>query len=358
MARARSLRLAIAGLGVIGRAHAARVAAHGDCRLVALADPGAGAAALAREADVPLFADLEEMLDTTKPDGVILATPNELHVPGALECVQRGIPVLLEKPLADSMEDAMRLVDAEAASRVPVLVGHHRRYGAVLEAARAAIDEGCLGRVTAFQGSATFAKPGSYFSAAPWRTQPGGGPILINLVHEVDNMRALMGEITQVRALSSNAARGFAVEDTAAVVLRFAGGALGTFMLSDCAAGPRSWEQTSGENPDYDHHADEDCYVVAGERGSLGVPTLRLRTYRGEPSWQTPLQTRRVSVAPTDPLVRQLDHFCEVIRGTAAPRVSAEDAARTLRTTLAVAESARQGGAAISIESVQPRSTS
>jgi len=98
--------------------------------------------------------------------------------------------------------------------------------------------------------------------------------------------------------------------------------------------------------------------VVAGERGSLGVPTLRLRTYRGEPSWQTPLQTRRVSVAPTDPLVRQLDHFCEVIRGTAAPRVSAEDAARTLRTTLAVAESARQGGAAISIESVQPRSTS
>jgi len=357
MTRARSLRLAVAGLGVIGRAHAARVRAHADCRLVAFADPGAGAAAVAQEADVPLFADLEEMLDTTKPDGVILATPNELHVPGALECVQRGIPVLVEKPLADSIEDAMRLVDAEAASRVPVLVGHHRRYGAVLEAARAAIDEGCLGRVTAFQGSATFAKPGSYFSAAPWRTQPGGGPILINLVHEVDNMRTLMGEITQVRALSSNGARGFEVEDTAAVVLRFAGGALGTFMLSDCAAGPRSWEQTSGENPDYDHHADEDCYVIAGERGSLGVPTMRLRTYRGEPSWHAQLHTRRVSITPADPLVRQLDHFCEVIRGTAAPRASAEDAARTLRTTLAVVESARQGGAAISIEAVQPRST-
>lgn len=350
MARRAPLRLAVAGLGAIGRAHVQRVLANGDCTLAAVTDPAPAAVATAREAGVPLFEGLEAMLDAGKPDGVILATPTRLHVAGALACIARGIAVLVEKPVADSAEDARRLADAEVASRVPVLVGHHRRYSAALEAARAVIDGGRLGRISSFQGSATFCKPDSYFSEAPWRTRPGGGPILTNLVHEVDNMRALMGEIVQVRALASNAARGFEVEDTSALVLRFENGALGTFVLSDCAAGPRSWEQTSGENPAYDHHGDVDCYMVAGDRGSLGVPTMTLRTYAGEASWHAALQTQRLPVAQVDPLVRQLEHFCAVIRGLEAPRVSAQDAGRTLRATLAVAESARQGGGAVAIE--------
>lgn len=349
MARPAPLRLAVAGLGAIGRAHVQRVLANSDCILAAVAEPAAGAAATAREAGAVLFEELEAMLDASKPDGVILATPTQLHVAGALACIERGIPVLVEKPLADSADDARRLADAEAASRVPVLVGHHRRYSAALEAARAVIDSGRLGRITSFQGSATFCKPDSYFSEAPWRTERGGGPILINLVHEIDNMRALMGEIVQVRALASNAARGFEVEDTAAMVLRFASGALGTFVLSDCAAGPHSWEQTSGENPAYDHHGGADCYVIAGDRGSLGVPTMTLRTYAGEASWYAALQAQRLPIEPADPLARQLEHFCAVIRGLEAPRVGARDAGRTLRTTLAVAESARQGGAAVAI---------
>ncbi|MFC5497671.1 Gfo/Idh/MocA family protein [Caenimonas terrae] len=350
MARRAPLRLAVAGLGAIGRAHVQRVLASGDCTLVAVTDPAPAAQAAAREAGVPLFEQLEAMLDASKPDGVILATPTPLHVAGALACIARGIPVLVEKPVADTQEGAQRLAQAEAASRVPVLVGHHRRYSPALEAARAVIDGGRLGRLTAFQGSATFRKPDAYFTEAPWRCRRGGGPILVNLVHEVDNMRALMGEIVQVRALASNAARGFEVEDTAAVALRFAGGALGTFLVSDCAAGPRSWEQTSGENQAYDRDPDEDCYVIGGDRGSLGVPTMRLRTYDGEASWQRPLRTQRLPVTRADPLVRQLEHFCAVIRGLDAPRVSAQDAGRTLRATLAVAESAAQGGAAVAID--------
>lgn len=344
------LNLAVVGAGLIGRAHAQRIAAHDDCRLAALADPSPAAAGLARDAGVPLFSDLVSMLDIVKPDGVILATPNALHVPGALACLERSIPVLVEKPVADTLEQAHRLADAEAASRVPVLVGHHRRHSAVLEAAREVVGSGQLGRIVAFTGSATFRKPEHYFAEAPWRTRPGGGPILINLVHEIDSLRMLLGEIVQVQAMASSAARGFEVEDTAAISMRFANGALGTFMLSDCAASPRSWEQTTGENPAYDHHGDEDCYVIAGDRGSLDVPTLRLRTYRGEPSWWEPLSTQRIAAAPADPLARQLAHFCAVVRGDDAPRVSAADATRTLRVTLAVADSARQGGAPVRID--------
>jgi predicted dehydrogenase len=350
MAKRPRLRLAIAGAGLIGRAHMARIRANDDCTLVALADPSPAAVAVAKEEGVALHTDLDTMLDATKPDGVILATPNALHVAGALACLERSVPVLVEKPVADSLADARRLADAEAASRVPVLVGHHRRHSTVLEAAREVIAGGRLGRIVAVNGSATFRKPDRYFADGPWRAKKGGGPILINLVHEIDNLRMLLGEIVQVQAMASNAVRGFEVEDSAAIGLRFASGALGTFLLSDAAASPRSWEQTSGENSAYDHHGDEDCYVIAGERGSLNVPTMRLRTAEGEASWWSPLRTETVDAPVGDPLARQLAHFCAVIRGQTAPRVSAADATRTLRVTLAVAESARLGGTPVRID--------
>lgn len=350
MARRAPLRLAVAGAGLIGRAHIERIRDHDDCLLVGVADPSPVAADVARAAAVPLFDELPTLLDALRPDGVILATPNALHVPGALQCIERGIPVLVEKPVADTLEEAHRLAGAAAGARVPVLVGHHRRHSRVLEAARAVIASGRLGRIVAINGSATFHKPAGYFRDGPWRTRRGGGPILINLVHEIDNLRMLLGEVDQVQAMSSNAARGFEVEDTAAIGLRFRNGALGTFLLSDTAASARSWEQTSGENTSYDRHADEDCYIIAGDRGSLNVPTMRLFTSVGEPSWWSPMATEVLDRSVGDPLARQLAHFCAVIRGDDEPRVSAADAARTLRVTLAVAESARRGGAPVRID--------
>src|SRR5215470_8116138 len=134
MARRAPLRLAVAGAGLIGRAHIQRIQDHDDCVLAAIADPSAVAADAARAAEVPLYSDLPTLLDVAKPDGVILATPNALHVEGALQCLERSVPVLVEKPLADTLEEAMRLAHAEAGSRVPVLVGHHRRHSRVLEA--------------------------------------------------------------------------------------------------------------------------------------------------------------------------------------------------------------------------------
>lgn len=339
------LRLAVVGAGHIGLRHAKLLQHSAACTLASLVDPQPGVDVLAHRLGVPLWRDLATMLRQARPDGVIVATPNALHVEQALQCVAAGVPVLVEKPVADSLDDAHRLGEAVHAAGVPVLVGHHRRHSAILEAARRVIDAGRLGRLVAVTGSATFRKPDAYFGQAPWRCQAGGGPILINMIHEVDDLRALVGDIVEVQAMASSAARGFAVEDTVAIALRFANGALGSFMLSDAAASPRSWEQTSGEDPAYDHHADEDCYVIAGERGCLQMPTLRLREYRGEASWYEPLATERLARHQADPLQRQLEHFCAMIRGECAPRVGVDDAARTLAATLAIAEAARSGRA-------------
>jgi len=339
------LRLAVAGAGLIGRRHIELIAADPDCTLAAIVDPAPAAAEVARVAGVPLFASLTALLASSTIDGVVLATPNALHVSQALECIVAGVPALVEKPVADSVAAGARLCEAAERTGARMLVGHHRRHGAIMARACEIVQSGRLGAIVAVVGTALFCKPGAYFDEGPWRTQPGGGPILINLIHEIDNLRALCGEIVAVQALASSARRGFPVEDTVAIGLRFANGALGTFALSDTAASARSWEQTSGENKAYPRYADEDCYLIAGTDGSLGVPTMRLRTYaHGEDrSWWKPFDTTIAGVDDVDPLARQLAHFCAVARGEATPLVTLRDGLQNLHITEAIAEAARTG---------------
>jgi predicted dehydrogenase len=155
----------------------------------------------------------------------------------------------------------------------------------------------------------------------------------------------LCGEIVAVQAFASQAVRGFDVEDTATVNLRFESGALGSFMLSDTAACPRSWEQTSRENDAYPTYEDEDCYVIAGTNGSLSVPTMRLKTYPtdGDRSWWRPFDVDTVELVRDDPMRLQMEHFGAVARGEAPPLVSARDGLANLRIVEAIAEAARTG---------------
>jgi predicted dehydrogenase len=342
----RPLRIAVAGAGQVGRTHIALVAASDACTLCAIADPAPAATAIARTAGVPLYAGLAELLAAQRPDGVILATPNVLHVEQALACIAAGVPALVEKPVAHTAAEGERLATAAERAHARLLVGHHRAHSPLLAAARAVIERGTLGRVVAVAGSALFCKPDAYFDEAPWRRAPGGGPILINLIHEIGNLRALCGEIVAVQALASNAVRRHPVEDTVAIGLRFADGALGSFLLSDTAAAARSWEQTSRENTAYPTYADEDCYVVAGTRGSLSIPTMRLKVHDRDavPSWWTPMRAEVLAVERADPMALQLAHFCRVVRGEVAPLVGVRDGLANLRVTEAIAEAARNGG--------------
>jgi predicted dehydrogenase len=332
------LRIAVAGAGLIGRRHIALVAQHDQCELVAIVDPAPGAGEVARQFGVALYASLADLFAHERPDGVIVATPNNLHVEHGLACVAAGVPALIEKPIADSLEAAQLLCEAAERAGVKLLTGHHRQHSAIMTKAVDIVRSGRLGRLVAIVGTALFCKPDSYFDSAPWRRQPGGGPILINMIHEIGNLRALGGEIVEVQAFGSNAVRGFPVEDTAAVNLRFANGALGTFMLSDTAASARSWEQTSQEDKIYPAYPDEDCYVVAGTHGSMEIPTMRLRTYAdtAERSWHRPFESETLVIDRSDPLLEQLENFCAVIRGEAEPVVTARDGLQNLRVIAAI----------------------
>jgi predicted dehydrogenase len=340
----RPVRIAVAGAGLIGRRHIEEIDASGSAQLAAIVDPGPATQEVADKFGVASYRSLAELFADDEPDGVILATPNQLHVDGGLECVAAGVPVLVEKPIGDTVEGGTRLVEAAEAAGVPLLTGHHRNHSPIMAKAREVVRSGALGSIVAVVGTALFYKPDDYFDVGGgWRREPGGGPILLNLIHEVNNLQSLVGDVVRVQATTSNATRGFPVEDTAAMVFTFDNGALGTFLLSDTAASPRSWEQTSQENATYASYPDEDCYHVAGSRGSLSIPTMRLSTYPGTRSWWEPFDTVTVEVERSDPLANQIEHFAAVIRGEEEPVCSGRDGLKTLRVVDAVVESARTG---------------
>ena len=338
-------RIAVAGAGYIGQAHMGVAQHSATVTLTAVVDPSPVAQALAAQADVPCYASLAELLAHDRPDGVVLATPNALHVAHALECMQAGIPCLLEKPIAPTVAEAQTLVDQVEATGAKVLIGHHRAHSPIMAQAQAVVQSGELGQLVAVMGSATFFKPDSYYADGPWRGEVGGGPILLNMIHEVHNLRMLCGDIVAVQAFASNAIRGFAVEDTVSINLRFANGVLGTFLLSDTAACARSWEQTSQENKAYPSYDDEDCYVIAGTHGSLSVPTMRLKTYPSpeDRSWWKPFDERTVDMVRADPIALQMEHFGAVVRGEVTPLVTARDGLNNLRVTEAIVQAANTG---------------
>ncbi|RDJ23203.1 gfo/Idh/MocA family oxidoreductase [Bosea caraganae] len=346
------LQIALIGAGLIGRAHLTRIESSADCELAAICDPSEAAQALAAERGARWFPSQREMLALIKPDGAITATPNALHVPGAVDCLEAGVPVLVEKPLAESVAAAQRLVEAQARTGIAVLAGHHRRHNPIVKEARRIVQSGEIGRLVAVNALFLIKKPDDYFDVA-WRREPGGGPVLINLIHDIDNLRFICGEIDSVQAMASNATRGFPVEDTAALIFRFANGALGTATVSDATPSPWSWELSSGENTAYPQREGH-CYLIAGSEGSLSLPKLEHWHHEGRAGWWEPLSQADRSVAPVEPLAEQLRHFCAVIRGTEQPITSAADAARTLAVVEAVAEAARTGGTVALSEAAAP----
>ncbi|MDE1165620.1 MAG: Gfo/Idh/MocA family oxidoreductase [Pseudomonas sp.] len=339
-----AVRIALIGAGVMGRQHAQYIQQLPETTLVAIADPFTQA--LATDYGVPAFTDHRQMLEHIRPDAVIIANPNHLHVSTATDCLQAGIPTLLEKPVATSLAEAFELVAVEQRTGVPLLIGHHRRHNPIVTRAKSIIDSGALGRLTTVTALWQVRKDDAYFDVA-WRREPGAGVLLINLIHDLDLLRHLCGEVSQVQAITSHGARQLAVEDSAALLLQFANGALGTLTGSDATVAPWGWDQNSGENPSvFAQQADQPCYLLAGTEGSLSIPQLKLWRYGEQQGWHHPLLCQQHAPADSLAMHNQLRHLVQLARGECAPLVSAADAAKTLALVEAAQRAARDGFAA------------
>ncbi len=338
------VKLSLAGAGLVGRWHADAIRALApEVDLLSIVDPDRQAASYADGLGIPWYSSLKEMFAAETPDGVILATPNQVHLENALDCTEARCPMLIEKPIAVTSQEAERIVHAAGDKGVPVLVGHHRRHNPLIRQAKKIIDGGTLGPIVTVQGTCWLLKPDAYFEP-DWRRRPGAGPVMVNAIHDVDLLRHLCGDVAGVQAVTSSAARGFATEDSAVALLSFRSGALGTLNVSDSAAAPWSWELTSGENPVYPTTR-ESCYLIGGTRGSLSLPDLRVWSHGEDGHWKTGITAAGHPVADADPLREQIRHFAAVIRGEEEPLVSGLEGMKSLQVIEAILLSAREARA-------------
>ncbi len=344
-----SVPIAVIGAGIIGARHARLAAAEPECRLLGLADPTPAAAELAAELGVAHYASAQALLEKESPEGVVIAAPNALHLPIGRMCAERGIHLLVEKPVAESVAAGRQLVEAAEAAGVAMMVGHHRRFDPALDAAKQIVaDE--IGDLVAVSAMWSALKPDPYYDVA-WRREAGGGPVLINMIHDINALQHICGQIASVYAETVPSRRGHPVEDTAAVVLRFAGGAIGTIMLTDAAPSPWGWEAGTNDNPGI-AASGQNCYRFVGTTGALDFPNLTLWRHDGEipGGWQLPYTSEARPTGERDSLTWQLRHFCRVVRGEEEPRVSGREGLATLAATMAVHESA-SSGRPVSLES-------
>ena len=338
----KAIKIGVIGAGLIGRKHLGKLAGRGDYELVGIADVNVDAVAAAHPG-TRVFADYQKLLAEARPEAVIIASPNQVHAETGIACARAGVHILIEKPVTDRLETAAELIAEVRKAGIRSLVGHHGRHHLQVKALKQLLAQGRIGDVVGVSAIWATHKPEDYFKAAPWRSQAGGGPILINLIHEIDFMRFAVGEIVAVSALASNRQRGFAVEDTAAALVEFENGALGTFFLSDCAVSPWTMEQGLGESPEFPFSR-QSSFRVMGRRGTLEFPTLDLWTQAGgAQNWNQPIQCQANHAGAIDPYVAQLDHFRDIIRGVTPSLQPVEDGARSLLVTLAIAEASTSG---------------
>ena len=340
-----AIRIGIIGAGWMGQRHAKLVADSNIAVMAGLADPDPSVALDPIFAKVKHYRDHIKLIKAETPDGIIIAVPNAHHAPIAMDCLAAGIPILVEKPIADSVESGRALVAEQRKSGVAVLVGHHRRFDPAVDATRRLINDGSIGQLLAVQATWVTRKPEHYYQVK-WRTErSSGGFILINLIHEIDMLRYLCGEISSVYSDVGSVGRSLAVADTAAVTLRFQNGALGTVTASDACVSAWGWEQATGENPIVPVSG-QGAVRFFGTAGSLDFPTLKLwrDAAGGAGTWDRVLASKNIPLnRERSALKDQLSHFCALIKNDEQrPRVTAEDGLATLVATNAIMESAEQ----------------
>ena len=335
------LPLCVIGGGSIGLRHAQVATASSRVRLTAVVEPDAARRAELEAMGLPTVPGFEDVPVETR--AAIVATPTPAHRSAGLAAIGRGWPVIVEKPLAGTLDDARALIAAAKAAGLPLVTGHHRRCHPVSQATRAALAG--IGQPVGVQGLWSLRKHASYYDV-PWRTAPGAGPILTNLSHEIDLLGFFFGRVTEVSALVSSARRGLAIEDTAAIAFRFDNGALGSFLISDAGASPWAFEAGTGENPAI-AASGEDYLRLVGTEGALAFPSLTRwgASGPGEIEWSRPLaRMDGASHGRVDPLLAQVDRFATLVAGGADDVLcSAADGLSALEMTLATALSAMRG---------------
>ena len=325
------MRALIVGLGNVGRRHLANLR-----RLEPKAhvtawrrQSGAGGRDTGDAGADEVVYSIEDAL-RSKPDCAVIANPSSQHVATASALAREGIPLLIEKPLSDGLPGIDELLAACESRGIALMVGYNFRHYRPLQSAKRALDEGRIGRLMSLrvevgQYLPDWA-PGLDYRKSSSASRALGGGALLELSHELDTSRWLLGEVTQVSAqLARLSDLDIDVEDTAEITLVFQSGAIGSVHL-DMTRRPMA----------------RSCRVI----GTEGTLTWDWQDHRTR--LYSPKEGRWEDVAPAaqqernEMYLSEMGHFLACVRGERKPFADGRDAKRVLEIVLAAKRSAAE----------------
>jgi predicted dehydrogenase/threonine dehydrogenase-like Zn-dependent dehydrogenase len=242
------LRIGLLGCGDIAVHNALAMSIAPNVELVATFDPSATLAEdVAARFGASAEASSDALLERSDVDAVFICAPHHLHLPLAEQAAAAGKHLIVEKPLANDLESAERIVAAADAAGVVLSVCFPQRYDRHVQEAKRLVESGAIGPVAGTFVKLLMDKPPSYWvggfsgrAVSTWRAsraQAGGGVLIMNLSHYIDLVRYVTGaEVEVVSAAASAADRAAEVEDTIGVTLAYEGGGVGTIL--GCASLP------------------------------------------------------------------------------------------------------------------------
>ena len=267
----------------------------------------------------PVAASFEAAIGDPRVEGVVLATPNDVHADQAVACAERGRHVFVEKPIADTLAAAARIRDACAATDVVLMVGHgFRRLGAARRVGEL-VAEGRLGRVVLAE--ATFSLPGKLGPQA-WRAHRSrnpGGPLMQLGIHHVDTLLGWLGPVRRTTGVLAHVHTDADIDDVGVATLEFASGALG--VLTGSYVSPHVFSlRLQGSDGVLDYRADLGAVWPTAER----VDEVSTLVLNGEP----------VEFEPRDMLAEELREWALAARGGAVVETGAAEGIAALRVIL------------------------
>ena len=321
-----SIRTAVIGVGAMGRNHARLYHDLSDSQLVAVADADRAAAeAIAYRHGIRIYGDYRAMFDGENLEAVSVCVPTMLHLEVASEAIQRGIHVLVEKPIAATVSDGQELVDQARAEGVTLTVGHVERYNPAVVELKRRLDAGELGRI--FEIVARRKGP------FPARVRDVG--VVLDLAaHDLDIMWYLTGaEVTRVYAETARRVH-TSQEDLLLGTLRFTDGTIGVLDINWLTPAKIRELSVIGERGMFQvNYLTQDLFFYENAEVSEGWDTLSILRGVAEGRMIRHVVTKR------EPLRTELEAFLTTVRGGKIPIVQGEDGLRALRQAQAIVKS-------------------
>ncbi|MGD6832427.1 Gfo/Idh/MocA family protein [Sutcliffiella halmapala] len=225
------INFAIVGAGAIAPVYAEAITLHPEATLDAVCDknPQTAAGFVKQYATSRFYTAYEDLLQDPSIDVVCICTPSGLHADMAIKAIEAGKHVIVEKPLAMTLEDADRVIAAAKKCKVKATVAFQKRYNRPILQMREKLENGSFGKMMHATTSVRWYRDQSYYNQDSWRGTAAmdGGALMNQSIHNIDLLRWMMGPVRKVSGFTATRRHTMEMEDVGVAILEFESGALG-----------------------------------------------------------------------------------------------------------------------------------